>query len=72
MRIAMTLHLRPDHILVSIDIKNAYNSMRRATILERQRGHMTLRRAVPYWRAKLGPKSPIWAEDTPMWGDDGL
>jgi hypothetical protein len=48
MGIRITLHLMPDHILVSIDIRNAYNTMRRADILERQRGHMTLRRAVPY------------------------
>ena len=33
MGIKMTLHLRPDHILVNIDIKNAYNTMRRAAIM---------------------------------------
>jgi hypothetical protein len=72
MWIKMTLHIKPDHILVNIDIRNAYNTMRRASIMERHIGHMTLRKAVPYWRAKLGPRSPIWAEDTTMWGDDGL
>jgi len=33
---------------------------------------MTLRRTVPYWRAKLGPRAPIWAEDNTLWRDDGL
>jgi len=72
MGIKMTLHIKPDYVLIGIDIRSAYNTMRRAAILERHRGHMTMRRAVPYWRAKLGTRSPIWAEDTTMWGDDGL
>jgi len=33
---------------------------------------MTLKRNVPYLRAKLGPRSPIWADDNTLWGDDGL
>ena len=73
MGIKMTLHLKPGHILVSIDMRNAYiTTMRRAAILERHRGHMTMRRAVPYWKAKLGPRASIWAGDTTMWGDEGL
>ena len=38
--IRMTLHIRPGHILVSINIKNAYNTMRRAIhSRETQRAH---------------------------------
>ena len=48
MRIMMTLHMRPDHILINIDLKNAYNSMWRAAILESHVAHMTLRKTVPY------------------------
>ena len=72
MGIRITMHIRPEHILVIIDIRNAYNTMRRAAILERHKVHKTLRRAVPYWRAKLEPRSSIWAEDSTLWGDDGL
>ena len=72
MGIKMMLHIRPDQIFISIELKNAYNAMWRATILGMQKGHMTLRMAVPYRRAKLGPRSAIWAEDFTLWGDDGL
>jgi hypothetical protein len=59
MGIKMTLHIRPDHILIIIDLKIAYNSMWREAIPERHMEHMTLRKTVPYWREKLCPKSPI-------------
>jgi hypothetical protein len=72
MGIKMTLHIMPDHILVSIDIKNAYNTMRRAAILERHRVHMTKRRAITLRRAKLGPRSHIWSKDSTLRGDGGL
>ena len=48
MGIRMTLHVKGDHIFIYIDLKNAYNAMWRAAVVERHRGHMTLRRAVPY------------------------
>jgi len=59
MGIRMMLHARPDNILISIDLRNAYNEIWREAIIERRRGHMTLKHAIPYWRAKLGPRSPI-------------
>jgi hypothetical protein len=66
MGIRITMHMRPDHILISIELKNAYNSMWRAAILESHMAHRTLRRTVSYWRAKLGPQPPIWAEDSTL------
>ena len=57
--IRMTLHVKGDHILINIDLRNAYNAMWRSAVMERHKGHKTLRRAVPYWRAKLGPWAPI-------------
>ncbi len=66
----MTLHVIPDYVLISIDLKNAHNAIWRAIVIEQNRGHKTLRRAVPYWRATLGPQSLIWAEDETLWGDD--
>ena len=72
MGIRMTLHVKPYIILMSIDLRNAYNAIWREAVVERHRGHMTLKRTVPYWRAKLRPRSPIWADDITLWGDDGL
>jgi hypothetical protein len=59
MGMRMTLHVRPDNILINIDLKNAYNAIWREEIIERHRGYRTMKRTVPYWRAKLGPRSPI-------------
>jgi hypothetical protein len=66
MGIMMILRITPDSTLIIIDLKNAYNAICRAAVIERHYTHRTLRRTVPYWRAKLGPRSSIWAEDTTM------
>ena len=47
MGIRMTLHIRPDHILIGIHLRYAYNSRWREAIMERHRGHKTLRNTVP-------------------------
>ena len=39
MGIRMTLHVKGDHIIISIDLRNAYNAMCRSAVLERNRGH---------------------------------
>jgi len=72
MGIRKTIHVKGDRILISIDLRNAYNIMWISAVLGRHRGHMTLRRAVPYWMVKLGPRAPIWAEEETIWRDDGL
>ena len=38
MGIRMTLHVKGDHVLINIDLINAYNAMWRATVMERRRG----------------------------------
>jgi len=47
MGIRMTLHIRPNHSLIGIKLMNAYNSMWREAILERHKGHRTIRRTIP-------------------------
>ena len=46
MGIRMALHVKMDNILISIDMKNAYNAIWREAVIERQRGHRTLKRTV--------------------------
>ena len=49
MGIRMTLHVKPDNILISIDdLKNAYNAIWREAVIERHRGHRTLKRTSLY------------------------
>ena len=48
MGIKMILHVTPDNIVISIDLKNAYNAIWRAAVVERHYTHKTLRRTVPY------------------------
>ena len=72
MGIKRILHVTPNNVLINIDLKNAYNAIWRTSVIERHQTHMTMRRTVPYWRAKLGPQAPICAEDNTLWGDDGL
>jgi hypothetical protein len=72
MGIIMILHVTPSNILISIDLKNAYKANWKAAIIERHQSHRTLKRTVPYWRANWRLRSPIWAKDITLWGDDGL
>jgi hypothetical protein len=72
MGLRMTLHVHDTFVLIIIDIKNAYNAMSRAAICAGHLIHDILRRTVPYWRAKLGPHSPVWAGSEEFMGDDGL
>ncbi len=39
MDIRINLHVKPDHILIGIDLKNAYNAISKAARNERHRGH---------------------------------
>jgi hypothetical protein len=56
MGIKLTLHIRPDHILVSIDLKNAYNSIWRGAILERHRTHDTAQDSSAVSEGEAGPQ----------------
>jgi len=48
MGIRMILHVTPNNILISIDLKNAYNAIWRAAVIERHYTHKTPRRTIPY------------------------
>ena len=48
MRLRMTLHVYDTFVLISIDLKNAYNAMRRAAVCEAYPMHDKLQRSDPY------------------------
>ena len=59
MGLRMVLHLRGGFILISIDIINAYNEIKRAAVVEAHMRHTHFVRWVPFWRSKLGPSSKL-------------
>ncbi len=61
MGLRIALHVHDTFVLISIDLKNAYNAMNRAIVCAAHLRHGKLRRTIPYRRAKLGPHSPVWA-----------
>ncbi len=48
MGIRMTLHVKHDNIIIKLELRNAYNAIWRAVILDRYKGRVTLTRSVPY------------------------
>ncbi len=72
MGLRMTLHLHHGFIIVSIDMINAYNEIKRAVVLDAHNRHTYLRRMVPYWRAKLSPTSRLWAGRDSLEHHEGL
>jgi hypothetical protein len=48
MGIRMILYVTPNNILISIDLKNAYNAIWRAAVIERHYTHKTPKRTIPY------------------------
>ncbi len=72
MGLKMVLHLRGDFILISIDIVDAYNEIKRAAVVEAHMRHPNLRKWVPYWTAKLGPTSKLLAGEDFMEHHEGL
>ena len=68
----MTLHTRPDFIIVGVDISNAFCEVVRASIIERHMQHDRLCGMVPYWRAKFGPVAKLWAGKDTMECQEGL
>ncbi len=72
MGLRMVLHLRGGFILISIDIINAYNEIKRAAVVEAHMRHTYFRKWVPYWTAKLWPTSKLWAGEDFMEHHEGL
>jgi hypothetical protein len=72
MGLRMVLHLHGGFILLSIDIVNAYNEIKRATVVRAQVRHTHFVKWVPYWRSKLGPTSKLWAGEDYMEHHEGL
>ncbi len=68
----MALHLHADFIIISIDMVNAYNEIKRAAVMAAHMRHTYLRKMVPLWRAKLGPTSKFWAGKDSMEHHEGL
>ena len=48
MGLRMTLHLHRGFIIISIDMVNAYNEIKRATVMDAHSRHVYLRRMVPF------------------------
>jgi hypothetical protein len=69
MGLRFILHVYDDYVLTNIDIKNAYTAMRREAWCATHYNHDMLTRMIPYWRAKLGPHSPVWAGEEEFWGE---
>ena len=55
-----------------MDISNAYCEVTRASVMERHTESEQMRGMVPYWRAKLGPNSRLWAGEDSMEYMEGL
>ncbi len=72
MGLRMTLHLRKGFIIISLDMINAYNEIKKAAVLDAHIKHVYLRRMVPYWRAKLSPTSKLWAGRDSLEHHEGL
>ncbi len=72
MGLRMTSSLHWGFILISIDMVNAYNKIKRDAVMGAHGMHATLRRTVPLWRAKLGPSAKFWAGKTSMDHHEGL
>jgi hypothetical protein len=72
MGLRMTLHLHKGFIIISIDMVNAYNEIKRAAAMDSHSRHIYLRRMIPSWRVKLTPTSKLWAGRESMEHHEGL
>ena len=59
-------------ILISVDIVNTFCEIMRASVIERHMENDRFRGMVPYWRAKLGPTTMLWAGKDTMEYNEGL
>ena len=72
MGLRMVLHFRGGFILISIDIINAYNEIKRQAVVDAHMRHASFRKWVPYWTAKLGPTSTLGGGEDYMENHEGL
>jgi hypothetical protein len=72
MGMGMTLHRSEDFIILGMDISNASCEVTRDNAVERHMESERMRGMVPYWRAKLGPYSKLWAGEDNMDYMEGL
>jgi hypothetical protein len=70
MRVLMELN--PGWVLVRIDLKNAYNLIRRSAVLRRHLASPALRHLVPYLRAELAPCSRLRVGAAWLDSDEGV
>jgi hypothetical protein len=72
MGLEMIIGMKKDFILIIVDIANAFCEVMRASVIERHMEHNKFRGMVPYWRAKLGPTTTLWAGTYTMEYSEGL
>ena len=68
----MTLHMRPNFIIVGLNISNAFREVMRASVIEMHMHHDRLCGMMPYGRAKLGPVAKLWAGKDTMEYEEGI
>ena len=55
----MTMKAHPDWVFVQLDLKNAFNEIKREAVLQAFMAVLTLSHLVPFLRAVLAPEGPI-------------
>ncbi len=53
----MTMQIHAGFFIISIDMVNAFNEIKRAAMLDAHNRHITLKREVPFWTEGLPPNS---------------
>ncbi len=72
MGLRMTVKLHGHFIIITIDMINAYNEIKRKAMMGAHNKHVNLRRTVPFWRAKLAPTAKLWAGKESLDYSEGL
>ena len=70
--VRLLLEHRPTYAALHIDLRNAYNLVRRSAVLARHAAQPKLRHLVPWLRSELGPCSILRAGDTWLDSDEGV
>jgi hypothetical protein len=72
MGLRMTMKLNGRFIIITIDMVNAYNEIKRDAVVGAHSRHIILKKTVTFWRAKLGPTSKLWAGKESLDHSEGL